>query len=350
MSMKINLFSYLHFLILFLRIKILGFTSRIAPLPGGVLDAQTALMRRAQVVLGEKPLEQVSLVQARADFRQNFVLLKSVGGIFEKVDSIRDLVIPGLAGEIPARLYLPGAEKTYPLFVFLHGGGWVIGDLDTGDNIARFLCRHVPCAVLSVDYRLAPEHPFPAAAEDAIAAVEWAVAHAAELNADARQVLVGGDSAGGNLTAVVAQHARQRGAPALAGQVLFYAATNCASLDTPSYLEFGEKSLGLPKRDVEWFLEQYIPDQKDRLSPLVSPLLASDLHGLSPALVVTAEFDVLRDEGETYARRMQEAGVKVQLMRCNGVVHGFLSTIGLIKRATYYFEQIVVEIRKLTAS
>jgi acetyl esterase len=133
----------------------------------------------------------------------------------------------------------------------------------------------------------------------------------------------------------------------MAGQVLFYAATDGANLDTPSYKEFGDKSLGLPKSDVEWFLEQYTPDPKDRLNPLVSPLLEDDLRGLPPALVVTAEFDVLRDEGEAYARRMQEAGVKVKLMRCNGMVHGFLSMIGLIRRATQYFEQVTEEIRKM---
>jgi len=347
--MKTNLFAYLRFIILFLRLKLLNLTSRFPPLRGSVLDAQIALLRRAQVALGEIPLDQVTPAQARLNFRQTFSLLKSVGGIFEKVDSVRELKLPGPAGEIPARAYLPGKETGYPLFVLLHGGGWVIGDLDTADNMARFLCRHVPCAVLSVDYRLAPEHVFPAAVEDSFAAVEWAVEHAGELGGDPKRVLVGGDSAGGTLTAVVAQMARQKGAPKIAGQVLFYAATDGAHLDTPSYKEFGEKSLGLPTRDIVWFLEQYTPDPKDRLDPRVSPLLAGDLHGLAPALVVTAEFDVLRDEGEVYALRMQVAGVKVKLMRCNGMIHGFLSMIGLIKRATGYFEQAVGEIRKMVA-
>jgi acetyl esterase len=201
-----------------------------------------------------------------------------------------------------------------------------------------------------VDYRLAPEQPFPAAVEDAFAAVQWAVEHAAELGGDAQRVLVGGDSAGGTLAAVVAQMARQKGAPRLAGQVLFYAATNAASLDTGSYKEFGNQSLGLPTRDVEWFLDQYTPNPKDRLDPLVSPLLENDLHGVAPALVVTAEFDVLRDEGEAYARRLEEAGVPVKLMRCNGMIHGFLSLAGLIQRATSYFDQAVVEIRRLAAA
>ena len=353
--MKTNLLTYPRFIILFLRLKLLNLTLRFPPLQGGVLDEQTALMRRMQLVLGETPLDQVSLSQLRLNFRKNFSLLKSIGGIFEKVESVRELTIPGPAGEIRpragtgtnARLYLPGTGTAYPLFVLLHGGGWVIGDLDTADNMARFLCRHVNCAVLSVDYRLAPEHVFPAAVEDAFAAVQWAVEHAGELGGDPKRVVVGGDSAGGTLTAVVAQMARQKGGPKLAGQVLFYAATNGATLDTPSYQEFDGPSFGLPKRDVEWFLDQYMPNPKDRLNPQVSPLLADDFSGLPPALVVTAEFDVLRDEGEAYARRMQEAGVKVQLMRCNGMVHGFLSSIGLIKRATQYFEQVAEEIRKM---
>jgi acetyl esterase len=347
--MKTNLFTYPRFISLFLRLKLLNFTSRFPPLPGGILDDQTALLRRAQVILGETPLDQVSPTQARLNFRSSFSLLKSIGGIFEKVESVRELTIPGPAGEIPARLYLPGKGIAYPLFFFLHGGGWVIGDLDSADNMARFLCKHVNCVVLSVDYRLAPEHIFPAAVEDSFAAVQWAAAHADELGGDPKRVLVGGDSAGSNLAAVVAQMVSQTDTLKLAGQVLFYPVADGANLDTPSYKEFGEQSLGLPRRDMEWFLEQYTPDPKDRLNPLVSPLLADDLSKLPPALVVTAEFDVLRDEGEAYARRMQEAGVKVQLMRCNGMIHGFLSMIGLIKRATLYFEQAAEEIRRMLA-
>ncbi len=345
--MKTDLLTYPRFIAIFLRLKLLDLSSRFPPLPGGVLDEQTALLRRAQVVLGENPLAQTSPAQARLNFRKSFALLKSVGGIFEKVDSVRELKLPGPAGGIPARIYQPGKGTAYPLFVLLHGGGWVLGDLDSADNMARFICKHVNCAVLSVDYRLAPEHVFPAAVEDSYAAVQWAVEHAGELGGDPKRVLVGGDSAGGNLTAVVAQRTREKGALKIAGQVLFYAGLDGANLDTGSYKEFGGPSFGLTRQDVDWFLDQYAPDSKDRLDARVSPLLAEDLHGLPPALVVTAEFDVLRDEGEAYARRMQAAGVKVQLMRCNGMVHGFLSMIGLIRRSTIYFEQVAEEIRKM---
>ena len=346
--MKPSLLDYLRIAGLFARLKLLNLRSRLPPLAGGVLDEQIALMRRGQELLGEIPLDTLSPTKAREDFRKTFGLLKMAGGTFEKVASVRDLVIPGPDGTIPARLYLPGKNGGYPLFVFLHGGGWVVGGLDSADNMARFICLHTGFVVLSVDYRLAPEHAFPAGLDDVYAAVTWAVGHAAELGADPGRVLVGGDSAGGNLSTVVAMLARQKGTPLISGQVLFYAGLDGAHLDTPSYKDFGEKSLGLSRRDVEWYLEQYTPEPQDRLDPRISPLLAKDLSELLPALVVTAEFDVLRDEGEAYARRLQEAGVKVKLMRCNGMTHGFLTAIGLIRRATMYFEEIAGEIRKMT--
>jgi acetyl esterase len=285
----------------------------------------------------------VTVEKAREDMRNTFITMKKVGGLFENVYSVRDLDIPGPTGRIPVRLYQPGPETGLPIFVLLHGGGWVIGDRDTADNMARFLCKRANCIVLSV------EHSVPAAPDDSYAAVKWAVDHAAEINGDPRRVLVGGDSAGGNLSAVVALMAIQNGGPKLAGQVLLYAATNGASLDTPSYKEFGDKNYGLPKRDVEWFMRHYMTDPSGWLNPLASPLLAKDLNGLAPALVVTAEFDVLRDEAEDYAKRLEEAGVPVKLLRCNGMVHGFLSMLGMVKRAEIYFDQVIAEIKRMVA-
>jgi acetyl esterase len=246
-------------------------------------------------------------------------------------------------------MYRPGMDSGLPLLVYFHGGGFVIGSPGTADNVARYICRHARCVVISVDYRLAPEHRFPGAVEDAYAAFAWAVEHATELGCDPRRVLVGGDSAGGTLSAAVAQLARQPGGPRLAGQLLFYAATDCAVMDTPSYREFGERALGLSTRDMSWFLDQYLPDRRQRLDPRASPLRAKDLRGLAPALVVTAEFDVLRDEAEAYAGRLREAGVPVTLMRGNGMIHGFLSMAGVIRRATSYLEGVVAEIRRMTA-
>lgn len=332
-----------------MRLRLLDRFSRFRPLPGGVLDRQTALLRRIQEIVAEAPLDQQTPAQARRAFRDTVEQLKRIGGRFEDVHTVREIHIPGPGGALPARLYLPDNNEARPLFVLFHGGGWVLGDVETADNIARFLCRHAGCAVLSVEYRLAPEYPFPAAVEDASAACEWAAAHASELGGDAGRLLVGGDSAGGTLSAVVAQLAAERGEPRIAGQVLLYPGANASSLDTSSYREFGHGAYGLPKRDVEWFLDQYLPEYSDRSDPRASPLLSKDLRRLPPALVVTAEYDVLRDEGEEYANRMMDAGVNVRLMRCNGMVHGFLSMVGLIRRATDSFEQIATEIRKMVS-
>jgi acetyl esterase len=333
-----------------MRVKLLGMRPHLPPLGGGVLDEQIALMRRAQELLEEEPMDQCAPEQNRIHLRDQIRILKRVGGLFENVHSVRSVGVPGPAGAIPCRLYTPGPGPGLPLVVYFHGGGFVVGDLDTADNVSRFICRRAGCAVLSVDYRLAPEHRFPAAVEDGYAAFVWAVDHAAELGCDHRRVLVAGDSAGGTLAAVVTQTAHRSGGPRPVGQVLFYASTDSAVQDTPSYREFGGRSLGLTARDVEWFLGQYIPDRRDRLDPRASPLRCPDLRGLAPAIVVTAEFDVLRDEAETYARLLREAGVPVTLMRCNGMIHGFLSAAGLIQRATVYFDQIAAKIREAAVS
>lgn len=244
---------------------------------------------------------------------------------------VREVDVPGPAGALRARHYTPvnAADGHPPLLVFFHGGGFVVGDLDTHDGLCRLICRDAGMHVLSVDYRLAPEDPAPAAAQDCLAAYRWAVAHADDLGADPRRIAVGGDSAGGNLAAVVCQRVRaEADVPAPALQFLIYPATNFAG-ETRSKTLFSE-GFFLTKRHMDWFQDTYLSgDLTDPADPAVSPLLADDLTGLPPALVLTAGFDPLRDEGEAYARALSVAGVAVDY-RCYGpMIHGFANFVPL---------------------
>ena len=234
------------------------------------------------------------------------------------------------AGDVSARVYRPRGRGPFPVVMMFHGGGWVIGDLDTADCQSREICRGVGALVVSVDYRLAPEHPFPAAAEDCYAATTWAAANAGAYDGDPGSLAVAGDSAGGNLAAVVAQMARDRGGPALAFQLLVYPVTDGVNFDTPSYRDNADGYL-LTAEAMHWFWDHYAPAQEDRRSPYASPRLAGDLSGLPPALVMTAEFDPLRDEGEAYATALAKAGVDARSIRYDGFIHGFFAhtrTIG----------------------
>ncbi|MBX5450693.1 alpha/beta hydrolase [Thermogemmatispora sp.] len=243
--------------------------------------------------------------------------------IKEPVARVEDRRIPGPAGEIPIRVYTPAGSGPFPLLVFFHGGGWVICNLETHDGLCRSLANGSGCVVVSVDYRLAPEHKFPAAVEDCYAATCWVAEHAAELNGDAQRLAVGGDSAGGNLTAVVTHLARERGGPPLVFQLLIYPATDFTA-ETPSRRENGQ-GYSLTLADMLWFANHYLNSPDEARNPLVSPMLREDLRGLPPALVITAEYDPLRDEGELYGERLREAGVPVTIHRYEGMIHGFLT-------------------------
>ena len=252
------------------------------------------------------------------------------GGPRRRGVSTRRVDIPGPAGLLRARLYTRPGRSAAPLLVFLHGGGFVFGDVDTHDAPCRLLCRHADAHVLSVEYRLAPESPFPAAVDDARAALAWAFEHAGELGCDPARIAIGGDSAGGNLAAVVSQVAAADGGPAPIAQLLIYPATDrrraWKSIDT-----FGT-GFFLTGESIAWFYAQYVPEAKrrsDERDPRVDPLLATDLRGLPPALVVTAGFDPLRDEGEAYAAALSAAGTNVTLRRFGGLMHGFINLVGL---------------------
>ncbi|HSO38922.1 MAG TPA: alpha/beta hydrolase [Labilithrix sp.] len=250
------------------------------------------------------------------------------GGRPVKVGSVRDLQIDGGAGRLRARHYAPALGEGAPLLVFLHGGGFVFGDLDTHDAPCRILCRHGGMHVLAIDYRLAPENPFPAALEDARAALRWAQAHAAELGADPTRIGVGGDSAGANLSAVVAQLASTDGGPAPICQVLIYPAVD-RTRHYPS-LELFDEGFLLTGASIQWFHERYVGDSGvPKHDPRIGPLHAPSLAGLPPALVITAGFDPLRDEGEAYAAAMSAAGSTAVVRRFDSLVHGFFNLVGI---------------------
>lgn len=230
--------------------------------------------------------------------------------------------IPGPASEIPMRIYRRfGTTESAPAIVYLHGGGWAVGGLDTHDASCRLLADESDCLVVSVDYRLAPEHPFPAAVDDAVAAYRWVHDHSDELGVEPGRVGVMGDSAGGNLAAVVAQVTRDTDVPPPTAQGLVYPATDMLMRE-PSHQLFAE-GFFLTKPAMDWYRDQYLPDRADRESPLASPLLAPDLDGVCPALVATAGFDPLRDEGRRYAERLADAGVPVRYRCYDDMVHGF---------------------------
>ncbi len=242
--------------------------------------------------------------------------------------AVGDIALPGPAGDIPARHYRPAGADPAPMLVFYHGGGWVIGDLDTHDQLCRLTCRDAGVHVLAIDYRLAPEHPAPAAADDAYAAFRWAHEHAAELGALPGTVAVGGDSAGGNLAAVVSQLARDDGGPMPAVQWLIYPVTDCTA-QTRSRTLFADGFL-LTKHDMDWYTDQYVGTSDiDPADPRVSPLLADDLSGLPPALIAVAGFDPLRDEGERYAAALRAAGNVVDLRRMGSLTHAFANLFPL---------------------
>ena len=235
---------------------------------------------------------------------------------------VTDLRIPTSEGGLPARLYRPSEVRPLPLLIYFHGGGFVLGSVDSHDIITRALARAADCAVLSVDYRLAPEYRFPAAVDDCIAAIGWAHAHAAGLEVDGGRMAVGGDSAGGNLATVAAIHARDEGGPPIAGQLLIYPVTRLRAPAEGSMLENG-RGYFLQADDMAWFESHYLGESGDPDHPDASPLLAPCLDRLPPAFVLTAEFDPLRDQAEQYAARMRAAGVDVTQVRFTGAIHGF---------------------------
>jgi acetyl esterase len=262
----------------------------------------------------------------------------------EPVARVEDWMIPGSGLGIPARVYTPSTQVgPHPILIFFHGGGWVFGTLETHSDICRTLCHRSGSLVVSVDYRRAPEHRFPAALEDCCAAVRWCAGHAAEIGGDPRRLAVAGDSAGGNLAAAVALRLRDEGGPTLALQVLIYPVTNCA-FDTASYHRYAS-GYGLTRDMMRYFWKSYLSRPADADHPAASPLQAAELAGLPPALVLTAQYDVLRDEGEAYAARLAQAAVPVRCTRYLEMNHGFVQLGALCEPALQGLMEIAESVR-----
>ena len=301
------------------------------------LDPQVVQVMEAMAALGLPPADTVSPEEARA----NAKLRKRSPG--PEVAKVEDRTIPGPDSDVPVRIYTPEGSGPFPILVWFHGGGWVVGDLESADGSARNLCVGGQCVVVSVDYRLAPDAKFPGPAEDCWAATTWAVDNAARINGDPTRLAVGGDSAGGNLAAVMALMSADRGGPEIALQLLIYPVTD-VNFNTVSYSDNAE-GYSLTKVGMQWYWEHYLENDADALNPYAAPLQAESLVGQPPALVITAEFDPLRDEGEAYAKRLTEAGVATTVTRYDGMIHGFFSMTAVVDKSQQAMDQASAALR-----
>jgi acetyl esterase len=291
---------------------------------------------------GLPPFNEISVTQARV----LALGYRDLQGDAEAVGEVRDILVPGPAGALPVRLYHPFPGQPVPLVVYFHGGGWVIGDIEIVDKPCRALAKASGCLVASVNYRLSPETKFPGPVDDCFAATSWLAAHAEAIGADGRFVAVAGDSAGGNLAAAVALMARDRGGPSLAFQLLIYPVTApVKGTRSASYEENADGYL-LTKASMECFWQHYLKSDDDGTHPYAAPLLAGDLRGLPAAMVVTAEFDPLRDEGLAYAQRLREAGVAVTASHYEGLIHGFFWMAGALDAGRQLIAEMGDELRK----
>lgn len=302
------------------------------------LDPQAQNVLDVVAALNLPPNHTVSAAEARANAKER---PRAVG---PEVAKVEDRTIPGPGPDIPVRIYIPAGPGPFPILCWFHGGGWVVGDLDSADGTARQLTVGANCVTVSVDYRLAPETKFPGASDDCYAATMWAAQHAAELNGDVSRLAVGGDSAGGNLAAAVALMARDRQSLSLAFQLLVYPVTD-HNFTTTSYTKNADGYL-LSKASMEWYWDHYLSDSADAANPYAAPLQATDLSGLPPALVITAEYDPLCDEGEAYGARLKAAGIPTVCTRYDGMIHGFFGMWGALDKGKLAIAEASEALRK----
>ena len=307
------------------------------------LDPQAQAVVDAMAALDRPPADQLTPDQ----YREMASQAPLVPG--PDVAKVENRSIPGPVGDIPVRVYTPAGRGPFPALVYFHGGGWVIGTLDGGwDGTVRHLVDQVGCVAVSVDYRLAPEHKYPAAAEDCFAATKWVAENAAELNVDAAKIAVAGDSAGGNLSAVVALLARDRGGPRLVLQIMAYPVIE-RGFTTKSYVDNADGPI-LTRAMMEWFWNQYMRSEADAEEPYMAPIKASNLQGVAPAVLFTAGYDLLRDEGAAYAERLVLAGVPTDYRDFKGLPHGFFTMWNVIDKGKEAVAHAAAALRKAFGS
>jgi acetyl esterase len=305
------------------------------------LDSQVIKILKEAEALGLPSYQDLSPTDAR---KQMLELAPPVQPNLS-VEKVVDRSIPGPDGDIPIRLYYPASDAPLPTLVYFHGGGWVIGDLDTHHGFCHALAKTSGCLVVAVDYRLAPEHRYPAAVEDAYAATKWVAENSARIQADPDRFAVCGDSAGGHLAAVVSLMARDLKGPRIDLQILIYPITDC-SFDTPSYDE-NQEGYMLTRDLMKWFWNHFIENEGQADDPYVSPLRAENLSDLPPALIITAEYDPLRDEGESYGKRLQQAGVKATISRYPGMIHAFIRMTARLDKAKEALDEVAGMLRRV---
>ncbi len=304
--------SYL--LLLLIPLLLFGGLYLIRRTPYGLLDTKVALALKVM------PQRKKGLsVEVQREQMNKMMAPYNKGNLISRVDNQH---IPNEGFDIPIRIYSNYSENNLPILLFFHGGGWVVGNINTHDGICRQLAKVTKAVIVSVDYRLAPEHPYPTPLLDCYAALEWVYNNAATVGGNPKKIAVGGDSAGGNLAAAVCLKAKAENGPKIAYQALVYPVTDLSKLTTPSYQNFATKFF-LTKEMMAQYINHYVADEPTKLEAYASPLLAKDLTNLPPALVITAGFDPLRDEGETYGERLKAAGVPVTITRYKGTIHGF---------------------------
>ncbi len=303
------------------------------------LDPQVAKLIAQEAERGRVPYAEMTVAEVRAGAFEELALAGDPEPVFE----VTDRYIPGPTADLHIRIYRPTATEPVPAVVYLHGSGWVVCNIDNSDTAVRAFANRSGCVFVAVNYQKAPEHPFPVALDDADATLRWVTENAVTLGIDANRIGVGGDSAGGNLAAALCLRFRDGNGPRIAHQLLIYPVLDC-SFDTASYIENASGYL-LERDDMRWFFDQYLVDPAQAGDPLVSPLRAPDLSGLPRALVVSAEYDPLRDEAELYAERLRDAGVPVRVSRYDGMIHGFAWMSGVVERTQVLYDEVGRELR-----